>query len=50
VNGSGRSWRPQLRLRDRVSLGFGLLALVRSTVIALAVWTLASHYLNRDQC
>ncbi len=43
------TWWPQLRLRDRVALGFGLLALVLSTVIALAVWSLASHYLNRDQ-
>jgi signal transduction histidine kinase len=36
-------------LRDRVALGFGVLALVLSIVIALAVWSLASHYLNRDQ-
>jgi two-component system sensor histidine kinase MtrB len=41
--------RPRLRLRDRVALGFGLLALLLSTVIALAVWVMASHYLNRDR-
>jgi signal transduction histidine kinase len=42
------SWRPQLRLRNRVALGFGVLALLLSTVIALSVWTMAEHYLNRD--
>jgi two-component system, OmpR family, sensor histidine kinase MtrB len=41
-------WRPQLRLRNRVALGFGVLALLLSTVLALSVWTLASHYVNRD--
>jgi len=41
-------WRPQLRLRQRVALGFGVLALLLSTVVALSVWSLASHYVNRD--
>jgi signal transduction histidine kinase len=43
-----RSWRPQLRLRNRVALGFGLMALLLSTVIALSVWSLADHYIRRD--
>ncbi|MDH2413755.1 HAMP domain-containing sensor histidine kinase [Nocardioides sp. CER19] len=41
-------WRPHLRLRNRVALGFGVMALLLSTAIALTVWSLAAHYVNRD--
>lgn len=46
-----RWWRrlpTQPRLRDRVALGFAVLALLLSSVVALVAWTFASHYLNRD--
>lgn len=42
---STRTKRIRLGLRDRVILGFGLLALVLSSVLAVVVWVLVSHFL-----
>ncbi|MGH3509438.1 MAG: ATP-binding protein [Nocardioidaceae bacterium] len=40
--------RSGLRLRDRVAIGFALMALMLSVLVAVLVWLLASHYLNEQ--
>ncbi len=42
-------FRRRLRLRDKVALGFALMALLLSTVLAAAAWFLVSGYVNQQR-
>lgn len=45
---AGRAW-PSLRLRARVALGFGLLAMLTSLAMAGTLWLIAVHYVDGER-